>query len=267
MTESSQREDQATGLSAIDALDDASAPRKWLLLVRYAAPGLAALALVLVIAGGQSGLDEDLHLIIAARAAPAETIPVRALLYTQLRATEGPILHAQPVDVVLETVSGRVLSRTRLMPSRAGTSDDEGELRVPGVAWPPARARRDLRRRPQRASRDPSFRRWIRVGRRTLRWQSAPAAAIFGGAAQRRARSDRAGFDACARGRGRVRTGVALPRVRADRRSRRDAARRAELRSHARGCGAAAVCSYQRRRRAVVRHAWSGGRAVADRGA
>jgi hypothetical protein len=133
MTESSQREDRASGLSARDPLDEASFPRKWLWLVRYAAPGLAALALVLVIAGGQVGLDDDLHLIIATRAAPGETLPVRALLYTQLRATEGPILHAQPVEVVLETVSGRVVSRTRLMPSRAGTSDDEGELRVPDL--------------------------------------------------------------------------------------------------------------------------------------
>jgi hypothetical protein len=137
MTDSSQPNDHESGSVArpqhaeIDRPGESRTARSWIFLLRYAAPCLAALALVLVMAGEQAGLDEELHLIISAHAEPGQRLPVRALLYTQLRATEGPRLQAQPVDVALETVNGRVMSRSRLSVSRAGTSDCEGELSIP----------------------------------------------------------------------------------------------------------------------------------------
>jgi hypothetical protein len=140
MTESSQSDDHESELVArpqhvaIDRPEESRTARNWMFLLRYAAPALAALALVLVMAGEQAGLDEELHLIIPARAVPGQRLPVRALLYTQLRATEGPSLHAQPVDVALETSSGRVVSHSRLSVSRAGTADCEGELSIPEQA-------------------------------------------------------------------------------------------------------------------------------------
>jgi hypothetical protein len=97
----------------------------------YVAPSLAALALVLVLAGEQADVDNDLHLIAPAIALPRETLPLRALLYTRLRAIEGPVLRRQPLDVLLESPTGQLLARTRLLPAHGHIADLEGALVIP----------------------------------------------------------------------------------------------------------------------------------------
>jgi hypothetical protein len=105
--------------------------RSWLLALRYGPALLAGFALVLVIGGDAIELDDDLQVIAPEQAAPGDRLPVRALIYTRLQAIDGPTLHAQAVDVWIETITGRELSRTRLLPARAGSADVEGMLPLP----------------------------------------------------------------------------------------------------------------------------------------
>jgi hypothetical protein len=100
---------------------------------RYVAPGLAAMALVLVLAGERASIDQDLHVLVPSVALPNESLPLRALLYTQLTAPEGPVLRPQAVDVRLESATGQLLAQTRLQPARGSLADIEGSLRVPSA--------------------------------------------------------------------------------------------------------------------------------------
>jgi len=127
----------------------------WLAVSRYAAPALAAIALVLVVAGDGPELDNDLHLIAPTIARPGSTLPIRALLYSQLRAVEGPVLAQQPIDVWLEAPGGHVLARTRLMAAASGSHDLEGLLALPtepASLQLHARTRLGERDRPARSS-------------------------------------------------------------------------------------------------------------------
>ena len=105
--------------------------RRLLPAAAYVAPSLAALALVLVLAGEQADIDDDLQLVVPRSATPGDRLPVRALLYTHLRATEGPALRRQPVDLVLESATGEQLAHGRLLPARGGMRDLEAELLIP----------------------------------------------------------------------------------------------------------------------------------------
>ncbi len=104
------------------------------LVVRVCAPALAALALVIVVANEASEADHDLRLIVPRAASAGELLPVRGLLYSGLRAVEGPQLAPRDVEVQLIASGGRVLSHTRLTHARSGTNDIEGTLPVPAAA-------------------------------------------------------------------------------------------------------------------------------------
>jgi hypothetical protein len=95
---------------------------------------LAAFALALVTFAHPRDAEHDLQLIVAEAAPAGELLPMRALLYTGLRALDGPRLLAHEVHVRLRDSGGRTLSETRLRPSRTGRSDLEGALRVPEAA-------------------------------------------------------------------------------------------------------------------------------------
>jgi hypothetical protein len=140
-SDDSKREPGACAIEQPPIADAGSTHARWrtprqlfAVLARYVAPSLAAFALVLVLAGGQADVDNDLHLIAPTSALPHEPLPLRALLYTRLRATEGPVLRRQPVDVLLESSTGQLLARTRLLPARGGIADLEGALLIPDLS-------------------------------------------------------------------------------------------------------------------------------------
>ncbi len=109
--------------------------RRWerwrVVLLRGLAPLLAWFALAVVVFGSPRDTDYDLQLTAASAAKPGEDIPLRALLYENLRSIEGPRLSARVLQVQLEDSSGQFLARGRLVPARAGRSDLEGSLRIP----------------------------------------------------------------------------------------------------------------------------------------
>jgi hypothetical protein len=104
--------------------------------LRYGAPLLAAIALVLVLGGdGGAELDSDLHVYAPHVIARASTLPLRALLYTRLRAIDGPTLAPSPaISVRVETQAGRMLARSQLRPARAAIADAETTLALPDVS-------------------------------------------------------------------------------------------------------------------------------------
>ena len=99
--------------------------------VRAIAPLLAWIALGLVLFGTQRDTDYDLQLIAPSAAQAGEVLPLRALLYENLRGLEGPRLLAREIALSLTDARGRLYASTRLSPSRAGHSDLEGSLRIP----------------------------------------------------------------------------------------------------------------------------------------
>jgi hypothetical protein len=101
------------------------------IMARGTAPMLAWFALGLVVFGSPRDADYDLQLIAAESAQPNENLPMRALLYENLRSVEGPQLAARALDVQLEDRSGVVRARGKLAPARAGYSDLEGSLQIP----------------------------------------------------------------------------------------------------------------------------------------
>jgi hypothetical protein len=106
--------------------------------LRHAAPIAAALALILVLAGDDSALDDDLQLVVPARiSVDSSAVPVRARIYTHLRAADGPQIVTQAiVDVRLETPPPhtRVLARARLTQALGAVTDLEGRLSLPLAA-------------------------------------------------------------------------------------------------------------------------------------
>jgi hypothetical protein len=106
--------------------------RRWRMIVlRAAAPVLAWFALGLVLFGTQRDTDYDLQLIVSGAVQAGELLPMRALLYENLRGLEGPRLIARDLNVRLSDRRGRIYASTRLVPARAGYSDIEGSLRIP----------------------------------------------------------------------------------------------------------------------------------------
>jgi hypothetical protein len=98
---------------------------------RGIAPVLAWFALVVVVFGSERDTDYDLQLTVPNAARAGEDLPMRAWLYENLRAIEGPRLSARELQVQLEDASGHTIVRGRLEPARAGQSDIEGSLRIP----------------------------------------------------------------------------------------------------------------------------------------
>jgi hypothetical protein len=106
--------------------------RQWrMILLRAAAPVLAWFALGLVLFGTQRDTDYELQLIVSNAVQAGELLPMRALLYENLRGLEGPRLSARELEVRLSDRRGRTYASTRLTSARAGYSDIEGSLRIP----------------------------------------------------------------------------------------------------------------------------------------
>ncbi|HEX2677812.1 MAG TPA: hypothetical protein VHM19_14265 [Polyangiales bacterium] len=103
-------------------------------MLRIAAPALAAIALVIVLAGESADLDHDLQLIVPAEASVGQALPVRALVYSGLRAVEGPQLTARGVAIDLAAGVGHELAHAQLGRARGGTNDVEGMLPIPASA-------------------------------------------------------------------------------------------------------------------------------------
>jgi hypothetical protein len=101
------------------------------IIARGAAPVLAWFALGLVVFGSQRDTDYDLQLTAAEAAQPNEDLPLRGLLYENLRSVEGPRLSARAIDVQLEDRSGAVQARGKLVPARGGHGDVEGSIQIP----------------------------------------------------------------------------------------------------------------------------------------
>jgi hypothetical protein len=102
--------------------------------MRAAAPVLASFALGLVLFGAEHDTDYDLQLIVSGAAEPGALLPVRALLYENLRGLEGPRLSARVLDLRLIDRKGQVRAQAHLQPARAGHADIEGSLRIPSDA-------------------------------------------------------------------------------------------------------------------------------------
>ena len=103
------------------------------IMARATAPVLAWFALGIVLFGSQRDTDYDLQLTAPEAAQPGDDLPMRGLLYENLRSIEGPRLSARPLDVQLEDRSGQVRARGRLTPARGGHADIEGSLRIPAA--------------------------------------------------------------------------------------------------------------------------------------
>jgi hypothetical protein len=101
------------------------------ILARGIAPVLAWFALAVVVFGSERDTDYDLQLTAPSAARAGEAVPMRAWLYENLRAIEGPRLSARELQVQLEDAAGHTIVRGRLEPARAGQSDIEGSLRIP----------------------------------------------------------------------------------------------------------------------------------------
>jgi hypothetical protein len=101
------------------------------ILARGTAPVLAAFALGVVLFGSNRDTDYELQLISPEGAKPGEDLPMRALLYENLRSIEGPRLAAREIAVQLEDRSGVARARGKLTPSRGGLGDTEGSLHIP----------------------------------------------------------------------------------------------------------------------------------------
>lgn len=131
-----QHDAEDVGVTAVDEQQPSarSAQRSRLLAaLRYGAPALAALALVLVIGGDPGELDNDLHVSLPDTAPKSGALPMRGMVYTRLRQPDGPALARVPIDVEAQTIDGRSLARTRLEPA---ASDLQGMLQLPEFQGP-----------------------------------------------------------------------------------------------------------------------------------
>lgn len=114
--------------------------RFWQIAVRLLAPIAAAFALVSVLTP-QTDLDSDLVLVAPDRIDATKLVPIRALAYTGLNATEGPRLIATQARVELHSLdaasqpgsnpgsTGKLLASAALSVGHGPTL--EGELRIP----------------------------------------------------------------------------------------------------------------------------------------
>ncbi len=109
------------------------------LSIRVLLPAAAALTVVSVLVVEQIHIDHDLQLILPPSVQPGTRLPVRALLFGQLRSIKGPRLLTAPVRVALLNDKGREVSAARLRPSYADTM--EATLPVPRSLRGPATVR------------------------------------------------------------------------------------------------------------------------------
>ncbi|MCG8554564.1 MAG: hypothetical protein MJD61_04635 [Proteobacteria bacterium] len=109
------------------------------LSVKLLVPAAVAIALVSVLVGERIDVAHDLHVVAASHVLAGQPLPVRVLVYGNLRAVQGPKLLSAPVQVELETPTGLLLARADLRPSALGSM--EGALEVPPAAGGPMRLR------------------------------------------------------------------------------------------------------------------------------
>lgn len=109
------------------------ATTRWLLaILRYAAPALAATALVLVMAAGVADLNDDLQVFVPPELPSSATrLPVRALRYGHLLDVEGPVLQREPVAIEVITTHGKL--EGTLQPAPQGLLDLEGNILLPAL--------------------------------------------------------------------------------------------------------------------------------------
>ncbi|HTU62648.1 MAG TPA: hypothetical protein VMF89_29505, partial [Polyangiales bacterium] len=106
---------------------------RWLLaILRYAAPALAAIALVLVMSAGVTDLNDDLQIFVTTELpSGALRLPVRALRYGRLLEIDGPTLLREAVPVKIVTAQGERAST--LQPAPKGLLDLEANIALPAL--------------------------------------------------------------------------------------------------------------------------------------
>jgi hypothetical protein len=101
-----------------------------LAILRYAAPALAAIALVLVMTAGVANLNDDLQIFVATELpSGAQRLPLRALRYGHLLEIDGPVLLQEAVSVKIVTARGELASS--LEPAAKGSLDLEANVALP----------------------------------------------------------------------------------------------------------------------------------------
>jgi len=101
-----------------------------LAILRYAAPALAALALVLVMSAGVADLNDDLQIFVTGELpSGATSLPLRALRYARLLEIDGPSLLQEAVAVKIVTAQGERAST--LQPAPRGLLDLEANIALP----------------------------------------------------------------------------------------------------------------------------------------
>ena len=99
-------------------------------MLRYAAPALAAIALVLVMSAGVADLNDDLQLFVTSELeSGAPHLPLRALRYGRLLEIDGPSLLHEPIAVKLVSAQGERAST--LQPAPKGLLDLEANIALP----------------------------------------------------------------------------------------------------------------------------------------
>ena len=135
------------GASAAELVSDERTNRaawRWVLAtLRYAAPALAAIALVLVMTSGVANLTDDLQLFVTTELpSGARHLPLRALRYGRLLEIDGPSLLHEPVLVTIVTSQGERSST--LTAAASGVLDLEANVELPALKagdWIQLRAR------------------------------------------------------------------------------------------------------------------------------
>lgn len=111
---------------------DTPAVRLLLVVLRYAAPACAAIALLIVMAADGVDLDEDIHVFVPSELDfRATQLPVRALRYDKLLSVEGPVLVQEPLAV--KVVTARDTRTGHLQPAAGGNLDLEADLPLPAL--------------------------------------------------------------------------------------------------------------------------------------
>jgi hypothetical protein len=99
-------------------------------LARLGVPALAAATVLLVLLSDAQDIDHDLQVIVPTQVVAGEAVPLRALLYANLRGIEGLRLAQSEVHVELRAAHA-LLAQSWLHPARAGSGDMEGSLQIP----------------------------------------------------------------------------------------------------------------------------------------
>jgi hypothetical protein len=103
-----------------------------LAILRYAAPALAAMALVLTMSAGVTDLNDDLQIFVTTELpSGALRLPLRALRYGRLLEIDGPSLLQESVAVKIVTSKGERAST--LKPAPKGLLDLEANIALPAL--------------------------------------------------------------------------------------------------------------------------------------